>query len=549
MRLAGTRRTLGAAVACAAVVLCLFAALASAGQPSRAGGDNVLHATFLSFPDYMDPQLSYTFEGWNAMQNVYIPLLTFRHAGGKAGSEVIPGLAKSLPRITDGGKTYTLFLRRGLRYSNGAPVRASDFKYAVKRMFKLNSGGAIFYTDIVGAKRFWRTGRGGIRGIVADNRTGKIVIHLKKPQGAFTSQLALMFVAPVPPSTPLRDQSLHPPPATGPYVITRSVPGVGWSYSRNPSWTNYNHQLMPELPSGHIENIDVRLIRNGNAQVNGVLDGRFDWMQNPPPAARYPELLRKYKRTQFRVEPTQSTYYFWMNTRKAPFNDLRVRRAVNYAVNPRILEMIYTGQIAPAHQILPPGMPGYRRYDLYPYNMAKARRLIAQADPSDRNVTVWADNESPNYEATIYYTTVLRQLGLHAHLKVVSVDNYFWAIGHPSIPNLDTGWSDWFEDYPHPTDFFQPLLAGSSILRRNNGNFAQIDVPKLNAKIAKLGEKPLGPAQERQYAALDRSYMKLAPWVPYGTRTLSTFVSKRVDLSKVIWNPTLGADLTSFQFK
>ena len=536
------------AIAVATACLCLSAALASAGRSADNGEPLVLHATFASFPDHLDPQLSYTQEGWTAMYDTYIPLLTYRHAAGKAGSEVIPGLAKNLPRITDGGRTYTLFLRHGLRYSNGAPVRASDFEFAVERMFRLNSGGFPFYTSIVGALRFWNTKRDGISGIVTDNRTGKIVIHLTVPRGTFTQELALMFVAPVPPSTPLQEASLHPPPATGPYAITESQPGIGWTYERNPAWRT-NGKLMPQLPGGHVDEIEVDQVRNPEKQVRGIEQGSFDWMENPPSALRYAELARKYGGSQFRANPTLSTYYFWMNTRKAPFDDLRVRRAVNYAVDARVLQKIYAGQLAPAHQILPSQMPGHRRFNLYPRNLVKARRMVRQADPNDREITVWTDTEAPNDEAGIYYAKVLRQLGFHVRLKTVGAGSYFTVIGNTGTPNLDTGWSNWFADYAHPNDWFQPLLAGTSILRRNNTNFAQIDAPSLSSEIATLRRSRLGPSQERRYAALDRSYMKLAPWVPYGTRTLPTFVSKRVDLDRVVFNPSFGPDLTSFRFK
>jgi len=548
MRWAGDLKLLGLAVF-AAIGLCLPAATADAGAEGRAAGPSVLHATYASFPDYMDPQLSYTQEGWTAMYDTYIPLLTYRHAGGKAGAEVIPGLAKSLPKITHGGRTYTLFLRHGLRYSNGMAVGASDFEYAVERMFRLYSGGYPFYTDIVGARQFLRKRSRGISGIVTNERTGRIVIHLTKPSGTFTQELALMFVAPVPSTTPFWDASSHPPPATGPYAITRSQPGAGWTYSRNPEWGAHNGKLIPQLPGGHVDHIDVQVTRNNEKQIDGIETGTFAWMENPPSAARYAEVLKKYGGTQFRTYPDLSTYYFWMNTQKPPFDDLEVRRAVNYAVDASALQRIYADQLSPAHQILPPGMPGYRRFDLYPHDMAKARRLLRQAHPRDRRITVWTDNESPNYEAGLYYASVLRELGFHARLKTVGADNYFTVIGNTSTPNLDTGWSDWFVDYPHPNDWFQPLLAGPSILPTNNGNFAQIDVPSLNSRIASLREKPLGQAQEAKYAALDRSYMKLAPWVPYGTRIFSTFVSKQVDLSKVVDNPLFGADLTSFRFK
>lgn len=344
------------------------------------------------------------------------------------------------------------------------------------------------------------------------------------------------------------DGSSDPPPATGPYAITRSVPGVGWTYTRNPAWRR-NGKLMPELPGGHVQRIDVKVVRDTEEQISGVDQGRFDWMQNPPPAARWGELLEQYEGSRLRVDPTLNTYYFWMNMRKPPFDSLKVRRAVNYAVDASTLQRIYSGQLAPTHQILPPGMPGYQPYDLYPHDMAKAKQLIAEAHPKDRKITVWTDRESPNAEAGEYYRDVLRELGFNARLKVLNADNYFSVIGNTSTPDLDTGWSDWFEDFPHPNDWFQPLLAGSSILRTNNGNFAQADIPGLNVEIARLSRSPLGPIQEAQYAELDRSYMEQAPWVPYGTRLLSTFVSNRVDLSKVIYNPTFGADLTSFQFK
>jgi peptide/nickel transport system substrate-binding protein len=221
------------------------------GSTGKEGG--TLMVTYASFPDYLDPQLSYTSEGWTAMYDTYIPLLTYKHASGAAGSEVVPGLAKSLPKITNGGKTYTLFLRKGLRYSNGTMVKASDFTYAVERLFKVNSGGSPFYTDIVGAEGFQKTKSGGISGIKTNDKSGEIVINLVKPRGTFTNELGLMFVAPVPPNTPNEDLSAHPPPATGPYVITKSQPGRGWSYERNPQWLTNNAKLMPELPSGHVD--------------------------------------------------------------------------------------------------------------------------------------------------------------------------------------------------------------------------------------------------------------------------------------------------------
>jgi peptide/nickel transport system substrate-binding protein len=536
-----------AAVTAIGLVACGSSSGGGSSSSGKEGG--FLNGTYASFPDYMDPQLSYTAEGWTAMGEVYIPLLTYKHANSTAGAQLEPGLAKAMPEITNGGKTYTLFLRPGLKYSDGTPVKASDFTYAVERLFKVNSGGSVFYTSIVGAEKFAETKTGGIPGIKTNDKTGEIVINLTKPRGTFSNELGLMFVAPVPPGTPNEDLSANPPPGTGPYMITKSQPGRGWEYARNPYWAKANSKAMPNYPTGTIDGAKITVVRNAQTQVNDIEQGKYDWMQNPLPANRLQEVIGKYEGTQLKNFSTISTYYFWMNTTKAPFNDVKVRQAVNYAVDPEALERIYSGGIKAIHQILPEGMPGHKPIDLYPHNIAKAKEMIKEAHPSDMDITVWTDTESPNKEAGEYYEQVLKELGFSTHLKILNADNYFTIIGNRTTANLDTGWSDWFEDYPHPNDFFQPLLAGESILPTNNGNFANIDEPELNKEIAKLSEEQLGPEQEAAYAELDKKYMELAPWVPYGQRTLTTFVASNINLENIISNPTFFQYLTSFEFK
>jgi peptide/nickel transport system substrate-binding protein len=545
----------------ALIAILVLAALAATGLASCGGGSDDtsgggggqkggnLNGTYASFPDYMDPALSYTAEGWTAMADVYIPLLTYKHANGEEGSEVIPGLAKEMPKISNGGKTYTLTLRPGLKYSDGTPVKASDFPFAVERMITLNSGGSPFYLSIEGAEKFAETKQGPIPGIEANDKTGEIKINLEGPRGTFTNELGLMFVAPLPQDTPVEDLSADPPPGTGPYMITKSQPGKEWEYERNPYWAKANGEAMPDLPEGVVDSAKMTVIRNPQSQVDDIEQGTYDWMQNPPPSSRYAEVKEKYEGTQFRVEPTISTYYFWMNSQEAPFDDVKVRQAVNYAIDSAALERIYAGQIKGTQQILPPGMPGYEQFELYPYDLEKAKEMIQEANPSDMDITVWTDTESPNNEAGEYLNEVLKELGFNTTLKILNADNYFTVIGNATTPDLDAGWSDWFQDYPHPNDFFQPLLAGESILPTNNGNFAKFDVPAVNKQITKLGEEQLGPEQEEAYKELDKEIMEQAPWAPYGTRTLSTFVSDAIDLESVIFNPTFGHYLSSFEFK
>jgi peptide/nickel transport system substrate-binding protein len=523
--------------------------LASCGNGSSGKEGGTLTGTYASFPEYLDPGLAYDQESWLAMYDTYLPLLTYKHASGAEGAEVVPALAESLPKISNGGKTYQMTLRKGLEYSDGTPVKASDFTSSVERLFKLNSYGTSFYESIAGAEQFAKTKSGGISGIRTNDKTGAITIELVRPRGTFTNELAMLFGALLPPNTPAKNLTTEPPPATGPYMITRSEPGRGWSYARNPQWAKSNAARIPEVPSGHVDKIDISIVRNKATQVNEIERNKSDWMQSLVPADLYNKVKDRYEGTQFRVEHPINLYFFWMNTSQPPFNDLKVRQAVNYAVNTAALERIYAGSLAAGHQVLPPGMPGHKQFDLYPNDMAKAKKLFAEANPSDRDITVWTDNESPNNEAGEYYEGVLNELGFNAKLKVINADNYYTVIGNTSIPDLDTGWTAWLQDYPNPNDFFQPLLSGESIAPTYNTNAAHMDDPRLNAKIAKLSTETLGPRQEEEYAALDREYMALAPWVPYGVNTLSTFVDSEIDLDKVIYNPTMGQDLTSFQFK
>lgn len=534
-----------ASVGILGVLLLLLAGCGSSGD--SAGG--TLTGTYTAFPESLDPGLSFTLEGATALENVYTPLLTYAHADGAAGTKLIPGLARSLPRIDQGGRRYTLYLRPGLEYSDGTPVKASDFRFAVERLFRINSVGSSFYTGVVGAEAFAKTKKGGIPGIETDDRSGKIVIHLVEPSGTFEYILGLEYGALLPPDTPAEDTTAHPPPGTGPYTITKVRPGRSWEYSRNPAWAKVNGEALPQLPDGHVDKIRFTVQSNPSSQVNEVEQGNVDWMKNPPPPERYAAVRSRYEGTQFRQEPTISVYYFWLNTKRPPFDDVRVRRAVNYAVDPVALERIYAGMIRPTHQVLPPQMPGYRKFDLYPHNLAKAKELIARAHPADRQVTVWTNALPPNNEAGEYFQQVLEQLGFDVKLKVISGSTYFTLIGNRSTPDLDAGWSNWLLDYPHPNDYFQPQLSGESIVPTSNTNWAEFDDPKVNAKIRELALQQLGPKQEREYAALDREVMEQAPWVPFGTLTLGTFVSDKVDLDKVVVSPIFGQDLASFELK
>jgi peptide/nickel transport system substrate-binding protein len=239
-----------------------------------------------------------------------------------------------------------------------------------------------------------------------------------------------------------------------------------------------------------------------------------------------------------------------MNNKTAPFNDIRVRQAINYAIDPEALNRVFGGRLHPTQQILPPGMPGYEEFKLYPTDMAKAKALIAEANPTDKDITVWTDDEPDRKRIGEYYHDVLTQLGFNATLKVVAGDVYFATIGNTSTPDLDTGFTDWFQDFPHPDDFFRPLLNGANILPTNNSNYSQVAIPENDAKMNQLAQQQLTAGDvKQQYAALDKAYMEQAVWAPYGNEEHATFVSDRIDFDKTVPHLLFTQDYSALALK
>ncbi len=539
---------LGVTVAVAALGLAACGG-GGGGGGGKEGGE--LNGTLTSFPDYLDPQLSYTLEGWEGISHVYIPLLTYQSGNGDESTKVVPGLAESMPTLSQDGKTYTFTLRKGMKYSDGTPIKASDFPYAIQRLFKLDSGGAPFFEGIVGAEDYANGKANSISGIQADDATGKITVQLEKPSGTFLNEVALMFAAPVPQSTPLdKDQTSTPPPSSGPYMISNSDPPNSYTLERNPQFKTVQAAGASDLEDGHVDKITITQNKNQSAQAQAVQNNQSDFMVDPPPADLLPQ-IESQNSDRFRFQDSINTYYFWMNTQKPPFNNLQVRQAVNYAIDPAALTRIFGGRLHATQQILPPGMPGYQEYKLYPGpDLNKAKALIAQAHPSDMDITVWTDDEPDRKRIGAYYQDVLNSLGFHTTLKIIGGDVYFTTIGNLSTPDLDTGFGDWFQDYPHPNDFFEPLLSGDSIHPTNNNNYSQVNIPELTTKINDLDTKQLSdPGVEDQYAALDKSFMEQAVWAPYGNEKFTTFTSDRINFDAVNFSLVFNLDYASLQLQ
>jgi peptide/nickel transport system substrate-binding protein len=500
------------------------------GGAAAEGGE--INITCTSFPDHIDPQLSYTLEGWEVLWNVYTPLLTYKHVAGEEGVEVVPGLAEAMPEISPDGLTYTLTLRQGMKYSDGTPIKASDFTFAIERLFDTDSGGSVFYETIVGAEDYADGKADTISGIQANDQTGEITIQLTEPNGTFPNILGLMFAAPVPQNTVKdKDATNDPPPSSGPFQITSVDAPQSLVMERNPQFQTVKDAGATEVADAHVDKITLTQNKSNSNQVTGIIQNDIDFMIDPPIADRLPEVENQYS-DRFRFEESINTYFFWMNNQSPPFNDVRVRQAVNYAIDPEALNRIFGGRMRPTQQFLPPGMPGYQESEpLYPGpDLERAQQLLAEANPADRDITVWTNDEPDRKRIGEYYNDLLSQLGFTTELRIISGDVYFTTIGNEKTPDLDTGFGNWFQDFPHPDDFFRPLLSTEGDLPTNSNNWGSVRIPENDAKMDELVQSQLtDEGIEDQYAELDRAYMEQAAVAPYGNERFTTFVSDRID--------------------
>lgn len=484
--------------------------------------------------DYLDPGLSNTVEGWGVMWNVYLPLLGYRHVNGPKGATLVPYLARSLPRISADGRTYTLALRKGLRYSDGSRVLASDFKKTVERDIVLDSAGASFFRNIVGAKLFAKRNKGGIPGIVVDDATRTIVIHLRTAQADFENVLASEFAALVPASAPTADTSLHPLPATGPYEISSYRPDSRIVLVRNRYFQAW--RFHGAVPRGNPDRVTWNIVASARIALRRVESGQDDWMgYYSVPTDRLAGIERKHA-SRLRIFTPPSLAYFFMNTRVAPFDSLKVRRAVNYAISRRWLVHLAGGLARTTENILPPSYPSFRRHRLYPHDLRKARRLVRESGYLGKRVTVWNHDVASDLPFTHYLVSVLHRIGFRAREHVVTASNYWTTLGEQRT-RAQIGFADWFEDYPHPLDWFGVLLDGQAIRPTHNPNYANFDVASVNRTIAALARQPqLTPAVNRRWAALDRKVMRLAPWAPFLNREETDYFSARVRLGCYVNN-------------
>jgi peptide/nickel transport system substrate-binding protein len=465
----------------------------------------------------------------------YDTLVTFQAVPGPAGLRLVPDLAVALPRPANGGTTYRFQLRPGIRYSDGRPLRARDFRRAVERLFRLRSPGASYYTGLVGAPGCERHPRRCDlpQGVETDDAAQTVVFRLRTPDPDFLYKLTVLaYSTPVPPGTPDRDIGARPFPGTGPYRFS-TVNARGLRFERNPFFRVWSHAAQP---AGNPDAIVWRYAPSLRSAVDDVKRGRADWLLGLIPPADLRSLQLQYP-SQVHANPTPTVDFIQLNAHRRPFDDVRVRRALNFAVDRAKIADWYGGPLVATAlcQPLAPGLPGYSRYCPYTRDprsdgrwhgpdLARAKRLVAASGTLGERVDVWGSSDSVGVPRQVprHIAEVLRSLGYRVQLHLVPFATLTHSKRRGLLLSTD---GDWLPDYPAPSAYLPQFFGCRG--GNSNGYFCDPDLDRRMREATRL--QLTDPEQAATlWAAINRQLVDQAAWVPTVNVQFVEVVSRRV---------------------
>lgn len=513
---------------------------ASGYQSQHAGG--TLHLVATAAGGTLDPMVNYNLQYWQLYQATYDGLVSFQKVDGDPSFDVVPDLAVAMPKVTNGGKTYTFVLRKGIKFSNGKTVTVNDVLASFQRIFKVsNPNAGSWYNDIVGGPACVTTPATCklTGGVVVNAATNTVVVNLIAPDAEFLDQLAVPFGSIVPANTPGKDQGDTPIPGTGAYEFTSYNPNSALIMKRNPYFKVWSAAAQPK---GYPNEIEMTFGLPVESEVTAVENGQADWIFDPIPADRLSEISTKYA-SQVHVHTLTADWYAPMNVNIAPFNNLKARQAVNYALNKNSLVALYGGKelAVPTCTILPPGFPGYVKYCAYNSNssstyagpdLKKAKALVKASGTAGEKVAVVAQNDPVDESVGEYIEGVLNQIGYKATLKPLSQNIEFNYIQNTNN-KVQISVTQWYQDYPAASDFLKVLLGCGNFHKGsdNSINIAGLCDKSIDAKMATAESLEITnpKAANKLWGQIDQTIMTTeAPWVPLFNPKLVDFIGKRV---------------------
>ncbi|HJB09121.1 MAG TPA: ABC transporter substrate-binding protein [Candidatus Brachybacterium merdavium] len=489
-------------------------------EPATGGTVHMLQNSDFS---YLDPARGFD-GGVNAFYRLVYRGLTMQTAGDADDpNEIVPDLATGLGEVSDDGLTWTYTLKDGIKFDNGDPITSAEMKFGISRAWDPEIGiGSPWVKQVIDApddyEGPYRTG--DIPTIeTPDEKT--IVFHLKAPFPEFDAVLAQANAVPFPEGTGDGDEFLSDIVSSGPYDLESYTPGSSISLVRNENWDPATDDVRKAYPDAwefevglDQSTIDERMIAGQGADANAI-SGTLQ-------ASTLPRLQDPRVSERVVEAPAYCLTYMSMNTTSEVFSDVRVRQAINFAIDRSAVVNASGGtQLAdPATAILPPTVNGHKDFDLYPGvdgkgDLEAARELLEEAGVDDGFEFTLDIRSQPKMQAQAEsIQQALEPLDVTVNLNVIDTSSYYETIGTPSQQN-DAAISGWCPDWASSAStFIPPLFDGRNIVEKGNGNLAQIDDEAINTRIDEIMAMEDLEEANVAWGELDEQIMEQAPIAP-----------------------------------
>ena len=532
------------------------AAMDKVYNPSDKKGGTVTMANAGDW-DSLDTGETYYGYSWDFARNYSRALVMFKSAPGSGSDELVPDLATDLGKASDGGKTWTYTIRKGVKFDDGTPVTSKDVAYGVERSTdKVTFPNGPAYFD---AMLNWPSGWKGpykskgmdVSSAIETPDDSTIVFHLKTPFAGFDYLAQTPQTAPVPQAKDKGAQYKNSYVSTGPYKFSDMQPGKSFKLVRNDQWdpsTDPNRKALPD-------EFDVSVNVNADDIDNRIMAGDLD-IDIAGTGAQPAALARVLNDPALKANTDNPTlarlWYTSINPTVKPLDNIHCRNAVMYAMDHVSYQTAYGGPVAGgelATTILPPAIPGYQKFDLFPTpdnkgDVTKAKDELKQCgQPNGFATNMSYRTERPKEKATAEaFQQALAKVGIKVTPKGYPQADYFAAYaGNPPYVvknNIGLAANGWGADWNDGFGFLSQIVDSRVIRPAGGSSNTSVRIPAVDKMLDTAQVELDQSKREADWAAIDKAVMQEAVIYP-GVYAKSVLLRSK-NLTNVFVNRAFG---------
>ena len=502
----------------------LVVSACSSSSDDAGGSGGAITVAYQNDIATLDPAIGYDWQNWSIIKSLFSRLLDYE----PGTTNLVPDLATEMPKISADGMTFEFNMRDDVKFHNGRLLVADDVKYSIERAVnpKTQSPGAGFFASIDGFDAASAGKSTDISGITVNSPTS-ITFKLSRPDATFLHVMAINFASVVPKEDA---EKFGPdfgknPVGSGAFKFTSWALGQKLTIDKN---ADYYREGLPKL-----DQINFEVGVDPTVALQRLKNNEVDVLGDSIPAANYIAEKENSDNEGLIIEGGQlQTGYVTLNVKIKPLNNVKVRQAVNHAIDKDRIVQILNGRADAANQPLPPSMPGYDTgYKGFAYDVAKAKALLAEAGLANGFSTeLWTSNTDPNPRIAQSIQEDLAKVGIKASIKSLAQANVIEAGSSGKAPMVWSGGMAWIADFPDPSNFWGPILGCGGAVP-GGWNWSQYCNKTLDADAVKA-DSMTDPAKadERQklWGSVFTRAMDEAPWVPIFNEKRITMKSSRL---------------------